>query len=103
MSELTKAMEAAVADARQSYVLNAKRPPIEMQTGPRCPDCEHNGFGACRLVFGMQSDGEFPQNKPMKRKRFTLLRPIIATKACKCDGCGYWWPAFSFTPEAVAA
>jgi len=106
MSELMKAVDAAVADARSSYILNAKHQPIVDRGMEYCPDCfvrnqqrGHSKFQ--RLVFGMRSDGEFPKNKPQKRKRFTLVRPIIATKACKVDGCRYWWPAFSFTPQAV--
>jgi hypothetical protein len=82
-----------------------KLQPFVMKDGHYCPDCivrnAPRGHGTYqRLVFGMRSDGEFPKNKPQKRKRFTLLRPIIATRACKYDGCGYWWPAFSFTPTA---
>lgn len=80
-----------------------KHEPIVINGNHLCPDCLHRGAGACRLVFGMQSDGKFPGGGVQKRKSFDLKRPIIATKACKCDGCGYWWPAFSFTPEAVAA
>lgn len=104
MSELIKAVEAAVADDRQSYVLNAKLQPLVLQGAHYCPDCAvrnapRGHSTRQRLVFGMRSDGEFPSGKPQKRARFNLARPIIATKACKADGCGYWWPAFSFTPE----
>jgi hypothetical protein len=75
--------------------------PVVINDVHYCPVCHATGAGACRLVFGMRSDGRFHDGKPQKRSRFNLARPIIATKACKCDGCGYWWPAFSFTPQAV--
>jgi hypothetical protein len=83
-----------------------KLPPIMIQGVPCCPHfyirTQAQGHSKPqRLVFGMRSDGEFPNNKPQKRKYFTLVRPIIAPKACNVDGCGYWWPAFSFTPQAA--
>lgn len=81
---------------------STKKMPINIKGVEICPDCIARGEDKLHLlVFGMRSDGRFHDGKKQQRKRFDLVRPVIATKACNTEGCGYWWPAFSFTPQQI--